>query len=125
MVAPEDGTLSVAEHDWTTTRIGVRMWTSWALTRPKPLERIRPPSMRACARREPASPGALGAVPVGTPVGHGPRGLQQRRDAWSYFTHDQARSRAYRWGEDGIGGISDDGQRLCFALALWNGTTRS
>ncbi|WP_239015032.1 glucosidase [Streptomyces sp. CdTB01] len=42
-------------------------------------------------------------------------------DAWSYFTHDQARFRAYRWGEDGIAGISDDKQRLCFALALWNG----
>lgn len=41
-------------------------------------------------------------------------------DAWNYFTHDQARSRAYRWGEDGMGGISDDKQRLCFALALWN-----
>ena len=42
-------------------------------------------------------------------------------DAWNYFTHDQARSRAYRWGEDGIAGISDDQQRLCFAVALWNG----
>ena len=42
-------------------------------------------------------------------------------DAWNYFTHDQARSRAYRWGEDGIAGISDDQQHLCFALALWNG----
>ena len=42
-------------------------------------------------------------------------------DAWNYFTHDQARSRAYRWGEDGLGGISDDRQILCFALALWNG----
>jgi hypothetical protein len=42
-------------------------------------------------------------------------------DAWGYFTHDQARSRAYRWGEDGLAGISDDKQRLCFALALWNG----
>ncbi|WP_254508503.1 MGH1-like glycoside hydrolase domain-containing protein [Anatilimnocola floriformis] len=42
-------------------------------------------------------------------------------DAWNYFTHDQARSRAYRWGEDGLAGISDDGQRLCFAVALWNG----
>jgi len=42
-------------------------------------------------------------------------------DAWSYFTHDQARSRAYRWGEDGLAGFSDDHQRLCFALALWNG----
>ncbi len=42
-------------------------------------------------------------------------------EAWNYFTHDQARSRAYHWGEDGIGGISDEKQRLCFALALWNG----
>ena len=42
-------------------------------------------------------------------------------DAWNFFTHDHARSRAYRWGEDGIGGISDDKQHLCFALALWNG----
>src|SRR4051812_8309547 len=42
-------------------------------------------------------------------------------DAWNFFTHDQARSRAYRWGEDGLAGISDDTQRLCFALALWNG----
>jgi hypothetical protein len=42
-------------------------------------------------------------------------------DAWNYFSHDQARSRAYRWGEDGLAGLSDDGQRLCFALALWNG----
>src|SRR3982750_3396673 len=42
-------------------------------------------------------------------------------DAWNYFTHDQARSRAYRWGEDGLGGICDDQQILCFALALWNG----
>jgi hypothetical protein len=41
-------------------------------------------------------------------------------NAWDYFTHDQSRSRAYRWGEDGLGGISDDRQRLCFALALWN-----
>ena len=42
-------------------------------------------------------------------------------DAWNYFSHDQARSRAYRWGEDGLAGISDDHQILCFALALWNG----
>lgn len=40
--------------------------------------------------------------------------------AWEYFPHDQARSRAYRWGEDGIAGISDNHQRLCFAIALWN-----
>ncbi len=42
-------------------------------------------------------------------------------DAWNYFSHDQARSRAYRWGEDGLAGISDDHQYICFALALWNG----
>jgi len=42
-------------------------------------------------------------------------------NAWDYFAHDQARSRAYRWGEDGLAGISDDKQRLCFAVALWNG----
>jgi mannosylglycerate hydrolase MGH1-like protein len=41
--------------------------------------------------------------------------------AWEYFPHDHARSRAYRWGEDGIAGISDNHQRLCFSLALWNG----
>ncbi|MBW4621045.1 MAG: glucosidase [Cyanosarcina radialis HA8281-LM2] len=41
--------------------------------------------------------------------------------AWDYFTHEQARSRAYRWGEDGIAGISDNHQRLCLAIALWNG----
>ena len=41
--------------------------------------------------------------------------------AWEYFPHDHARSRAYRWGEDGIAGISDDQQRLCLSLALWNG----
>ena len=42
-------------------------------------------------------------------------------DAWNYFPHDHARSRAYRWGEDGLAGISDDHQLLCFAIALWNG----
>lgn len=42
-------------------------------------------------------------------------------DAWAYFGHDQARSRAYRWGEDGIAGISDNEQRLCFSVAMWNG----
>ncbi|MFF3491754.1 glucosidase [Streptomyces sp. NPDC002795] len=42
-------------------------------------------------------------------------------DAWSYFPHDHARSRAYRWGEDGLGGICDEKQRLCLALSLWNG----
>ncbi|MEW6441186.1 MAG: glucosidase [bacterium] len=42
-------------------------------------------------------------------------------NAWDYFSHDQSRSRAYRWGEDGLGGICDDRQLLCFAIALWNG----
>jgi hypothetical protein len=42
-------------------------------------------------------------------------------DAWNYFSHDNAQYRAYRWGEDGLAGISDDRQILCFALALWNG----
>jgi hypothetical protein len=42
-------------------------------------------------------------------------------DPWNYFPHDHARSRAYRWGEDGIAGISDDMCNLCFAIALWNG----
>ena len=41
-------------------------------------------------------------------------------NAWESFSHDQARSRAYRWGEDGLLGISDDSNRLCLALALWN-----
>ena len=45
----------------------------------------------------------------------------QDGNAWDYFSHDQARSRAYHWGEDGLAGISDDKQLLCFALALWNG----
>ena len=43
-------------------------------------------------------------------------------DAWNYFTHDQARSRAYHWGEDGLAGFSDDHQQLCFAVAY--GTAR-
>ena len=42
-------------------------------------------------------------------------------NAWDYFSHDQARSRAYRWGEDGLAGISDEHGVLCFAIALWNG----
>jgi hypothetical protein len=42
-------------------------------------------------------------------------------DAWGYFPHDHARSRVYRWGEDGLGGISDIRQNLCFSVALWNG----
>ena len=45
----------------------------------------------------------------------------QDGNAWDYFSHDQARSRAYHWGEDGLAGVSDDRQLLCFALAVWNG----
>src|SRR5215472_1045900 len=45
----------------------------------------------------------------------------QDGNAWDYFSHDQSRSRAYHWGEDGLAGISDDNQQLCFAIALWNG----
>jgi hypothetical protein len=45
----------------------------------------------------------------------------QDGNAWDYFSHDQSRCRAYRWGEDGLAGISDDRQQLCFAIALWNG----
>src|SRR5689334_12367702 len=45
----------------------------------------------------------------------------QGGDAWEHLPHDHARSRAYRWGEDGLGGISDDRGRLCLSLALWNG----
>jgi hypothetical protein len=45
----------------------------------------------------------------------------QDGNPWDYFSHDQARSRAYHWGEDGLAGVSDDKQLLCFALALWNG----
>jgi hypothetical protein len=45
----------------------------------------------------------------------------QDGNAWDYFSHDQARSRAYHWGEDGLAGVSDDKQLLCFSVALWNG----
>ena len=45
----------------------------------------------------------------------------QNGDAWNYFSHDQSRSRAYRWGEDGIAGFSDDKAQLCFSVAFWNG----
>jgi hypothetical protein len=54
-------------------------------------------------------------------VGDRARGLQPKRDAWAYFTHDQARFRSYRWGEDGLAGLSDDQQLLCLSMALWNG----
>ena len=71
--------------------------------------------------RSRASPGRSGAPTSAS--GSGARSARTTAtdgNAWDYFTHDQSRSRAYRWGEDGLGGISDDKQRLCFALALWN-----
>ena len=63
----------------------------------------------------------LGAVSQRAAVGDGARGLFAGRRCWDYFPHDHARSRAYRWGEDGLLGFSDRECRLCFALALWNG----
>ena len=64
---------------------------------------------------------AVGAVPQRRQWGTVREDYSESGDAWNYFSHDQARSRAYRWGEDGMAGISDQKQRLCFALALWNG----
>ena len=64
----------------------------------------------------------VGALPGRAGLGNGSRGLQRRRRRrGSTFPHDHARSRAYRWNEDGLAGISDDHQRLCLALAFWNG----
>ena len=74
--------------------------------------RRRPPARRT---------GNAGALPGRAPMGHGPRGLLARRQVLEVFPHDHARSRAYRWGEDGLLGITDRECRLCFALALWNG----
>ena len=56
-----------------------------------------------------------------TRLGNNSRGLQRRRRAWGYFSHDHARTRAYRWNEDGLAGITDLRQLWCLALALWNG----
>ena len=55
------------------------------------------------------------------PVGDRARDYSEAGNAWDYFSHDQSRSRTYRWGEDGLAGISDDKQHLCFALRQWNG----
>ena len=100
--------------------------------------RVGPPATgRACrlaARRQPrrgASRRRRRGRPTGSagarisPSGSGARCARttpRRGTAWEYFPHDHARSRAYRWGEDGLLGISDNHQRLCFALALWNDT---
>ena len=77
-----------------------------------------PPRSRCHARGELE---ALGPLSVRAAVGHRARGLLGGGTAWDYFPHDHARSRAYRWGEDGLLGITDRECRLCFALALWNG----
>jgi hypothetical protein len=71
--------------------------------------------------REWDSPWRHGGRTSASGSGDGARGLQPDGDAWKYFTHDHARSRAYHWGEDGLAGFCDIKQRLCFALALWNG----
>jgi hypothetical protein len=71
------------------------------------------------ARRFPGAGGArTSASGNGAPVRED---YNDSGDAWNHFSHDQARSRAYHWGEDGLAGISDDRQLLCFAIALWNG----
>ena len=62
----------------------------------------------------------VGAVSFRAPVGTVREDYSPGGTAWDYVPHDHARSRAYHWGEDGLGGISDNHQRLCFALALWN-----
>jgi hypothetical protein len=54
--------------------------------------------------------------------GTGPGRLQPRGTAWEYLPHDHARSKAYRWNEDGLSGICDRHQHICFAIALWNGS---
>ena len=64
---------------------------------------------------------AVGAVSERAAVGHRARGLQRRRRGLGPFLARPGRSRAYRWGEDGLAGICDDRERLCLALALWNG----
>jgi hypothetical protein len=63
----------------------------------------------------------MGTVSQREAVGTVREDYSQDGNAWDYFSHDQSRSRAYRWGEDGLAGISDDKQQLCFSIALWNG----
>jgi hypothetical protein len=64
---------------------------------------------------------AWGPLPCRTGLGTVREDYSEHGTAWDYFPHDHARSRAYRWNEDGMGGICDDRQIFCFALALWNG----
>ena len=63
----------------------------------------------------------VGTLPQREAVGTVREDYSQDGNAWDHFSHDQSHSRAYRWGEDGLAGISDDKQQLCFAIALWNG----
>ena len=63
---------------------------------------------------------AMGAIPRRSPVGHRAGELLGDRRRVGVASHDQARSRAYRWGEDGLLGICDHESGLCFSLALWN-----
>ena len=77
------------------------------------------PSRRGCASREGLE--ALGAISFGRQWGTVREDYSVTGECWNYFPHDHARSRAYRWGEDGLMGICDRQGRLCFALALWNG----
>ncbi len=62
----------------------------------------------------------VGAVSPARQWGTVREDYSQGGTAWDYFPHEEARSRAYRWGEDGLGGICDRWQHLCFAIALWN-----
>ena len=62
----------------------------------------------------------MGPISHGTTMGTVREDYSPDGSAWNSVTHDMARSKAYRWGEEGIGGISDDSQLLCFALSLWN-----
>ena len=79
------------------------------------------PSAPAWPRMRQVQLEALGAVSQRAAVGHRARGLQPDGNAWDYFPHDQARSRAYRWGEDGIAGISDDQPAAVPGAGAWNG----
>ena len=78
----------------------------------------KPDSWRRASR---TFPGRSGAPISERQWGTVREDYSQTGNAWDYLTHDQARSRAYRWGEDGLAGVSDDQQYLCFAVALWNG----
>ena len=78
----------------------------------------RDPTRRIRARTKALE--ALGTLPQRARVGNGREDYSAYGTAWEYFPHDHARSRAYRWGEDGLAGICDRHQMICFALALWN-----